>query len=111
MWLAIFCALSALWCMVCLTATFLIAKNASAASALLRRNLHSCESSMRSHAASLTELESVVASIAHSIKMTKVRKALTHTDRDKGGEPDAKSDPEAWRAWKNAQLRAGVYNN
>jgi hypothetical protein len=59
----------------------------------------------------LSELEDAVAVVANRVKMTKVRNAATHTDRDKGGEPDARLDPEAWRTWKNAQLRAGQYNS
>jgi hypothetical protein len=58
----------------------------------------------------LTECEGTLLLLANKLKMTKVRNAVTHTDRDKGGEPDAKSDPEAWRSWKNAQLRAGIFN-
>jgi len=58
----------------------------------------------------LSELEQTLSLVANRVKMTKVRNAVTHTDRDKGGEPDANSDPEAWRAWKNSQLRAGQYN-
>jgi len=58
----------------------------------------------------LTEAEQTLVLLANRLKMTKVRNAITHVDRDKGGEPDAKSDPEGWRAWKNAQLRTGVFN-
>lgn len=59
----------------------------------------------------LSELESTLSVVANRVKMTKVRNAATHLERDKTGEPDAKSDPEGWRAWKNAQLRAGIYNS
>lgn len=58
----------------------------------------------------LSEYEQTLSLLANKLKMTRVRNAVTHTDRDKRGEPDAKSDPEAWRTWKNAQLRAGIYN-
>lgn len=58
----------------------------------------------------LSELEQTLSLLANKLKMTRVRNAVTHTDRDKKGEPDAKSDPEAWRTWKNAQLRAGQFN-
>jgi hypothetical protein len=60
--------------------------------------------------ARLSECEQVLSMLANRVKMTKVRNVVTHMDRDNGGEPDAKSDPERWRAWKNAQLRAGQYN-
>jgi len=59
---------------------------------------------------SLQEHMETLSSLANRVKMMKVRNAITHTDRDKGGEPDAKSDPEGWRAWKNAQLRATNVN-
>lgn len=58
----------------------------------------------------LSELEQTLSLVANRVKMTKVRNAVTHTERDNGGEPDAKSDPERWRAWKNGQLRAGQFN-
>jgi hypothetical protein len=58
----------------------------------------------------LGECESALVLLANKLKMTKVRNAINHIGRDKDGEPDAKSDPEAWRAWKNAQLRAGTFN-
>jgi len=59
----------------------------------------------------LTECEESIRLLANRVKMQKVRNAITHADRDKGGEPDAQSNPEAWRAWKNSQLRAGVFNS
>lgn len=110
MWIAIFSALSAIVCLGCLVGTLFAARNASHAQESLRRRLRSCESTTQSVITSQAEWQEVVANLANQVKMTKVRKALNHTDRDKGGEPDAKSDPEGWRAWKNAQLRAGVYN-
>jgi len=58
----------------------------------------------------LDEYEKTLSLLANKLKMTKVRNAITHINRDSDGEPDAKSDPEAWRAWKNAQLRAGQFN-
>ena len=58
----------------------------------------------------LSECESTLSIVANRVKMTRVRTAATHLERDKGGEPDAKSDPEAWRTWKNAQLRARQFN-
>ena len=111
MWTAIFCALSAIVCIACLIGTSFAAQNASRERESLHRRLRSCESTTQSVITSQAEWQDVVANLANQVKMTKVRKALTHTDRDKNGEPDAKSDPEAWRAWKNAQLRAGVFNN
>jgi hypothetical protein len=59
---------------------------------------------------SQAEWQEIVANLANQVKMTKVRKALTHTDKSAQGEPDPKTDPEAWRAWMNAKLRSGQYN-
>lgn len=111
MWLVTFCVLSAIASGLCLLGSLYVARNARRDSESLRKKVLSCESQARSITTSLTEWQEVVAQLANSVKMTKVRKALTHTDRDKGGEPDARSDPEAWRAWKNAQLRAGQFNS
>jgi hypothetical protein len=63
----------------------------------------------QSLATRLDELEATIGVLANRLKMTKVRNAATHV-ADTGGEPDPKIDPEAWRAWKNAQLRAGKFN-
>lgn len=54
----------------------------------------------------MTELEETVRLMANKLKMMKVRNALTHVKRDADEEPDVRSDPEAWRAWMNAKLRA-----
>jgi hypothetical protein len=58
----------------------------------------------------VNECEETLSLLANKVKMTKVRNAVTHVNRDKGGEPDARLDPEAWRTWKNAQLRSGQFN-
>lgn len=58
----------------------------------------------------LIEFEGTLLMLANKVKMMKVRGAASHTDRDKTAEPDARSDPERWRVWKNAQLRAGEFN-
>jgi len=67
-------------------------------------------SQLQSLASSLTDTQETLAELAQRVKMMKVRNAVRHTDRDNDGEPDAKSDPERWRTWKNAQLRAGQFN-
>lgn len=110
MWLGILCALSAITSVCCVLACLSVARNAARASDSLHKRVSSCESTAQSVISSQREWQEVVADLANQIKMTKVRKALNHTGTRPGGEPDPKLDPEGWRAWKNAQLRAGVYN-
>lgn len=110
MWLGILSALSAIISVCCVLGCLSVARNAVRDSDSLRKRVSSCESTARSVISSQQEWQEVVANLANSIKMTKVRKALTHTDRQTG-EPDPKVDPEAWRAWMNAKLRAGQYNS
>ena len=110
MWLAIFCALSAIASGFFLLGTFAVARRAARDWESLQQRLRSCESQAQLVITSQREWQDVTADLANQIKMHKVRKALNHTKGDNRGEPDAKSDPEAWRAWKNAQLRAGVFN-
>ena len=70
-------------------------------------------SQLRSLRDSIEELTQNQLDFANRLKMTKVRAATRHADRSTGNgeEPDARTDPEAWRAWKNAQLRTGVFNS
>jgi len=112
MWLATFSALTAITSLCCFLGCLFVARNAAARSASLRKRIDSCESTVQSVTSSLREWQEVVADLANQIKMTKVRKALNHSGNGTrpGGEPDPKVDPEAWRTWKNAQLRAGVFN-
>jgi hypothetical protein len=110
MWLAIFCALSATVSAICVLACLSVARNAARASDSLRKRISSCESTAQSVITSQRDWQEVVTDLANQVKMTKVRKALNHTGTRPGGEPDPKLDPEGWRTWKNAQLRAGQYN-
>jgi len=111
MWTVTFNVLTALSLLGSLVAIYLAARSAAHASESLRlwqgfKPLHAESLSQR-----LSECESTLSLLANKVKMMRVRSAVTHLDRDKGGEPDAKSDPERWRAWKNAQLRAGEFNS
>jgi hypothetical protein len=68
-------------------------------------------SRLESLAASQAELAETMETLANRVKMQRVRTAAMHaTKLGSGGEPDARTDPEGWRAWKNAQLRTGVVN-
>lgn len=110
MWTAIFYASTALLCVLCSLWTSSVARGAYRDSESLRRKVTSIESGMQSVITSHESWQEVVTDLARSVKMAKVRKGIS-TQSGVNGEPDAKSDPEAWRAWKNAQLRAGVFNS
>jgi hypothetical protein len=61
--------------------------------------------------ARLTELEEALQVVANRVKMSRVRTTALHaTEKGSRGEPDFRSDPEAWRAWQNRQLKTGVVN-
>lgn len=110
MWTVISSVLIALSLLASLGAIYLAARSAARASELQRALRDFKPLAAQSLAQRLSELEETQSLMANRLKMMRVRAAVTHTDRDKGGEPDAKSEPEQWRAWKNAQLRAGQYN-
>lgn len=67
-------------------------------------------SQLLSLAKSVTETQDVLSELAQRVKMMKVRNAVNHVKRGDTDEPDARLDPEGWRRWKNAQLRAGEFN-
>lgn len=67
-------------------------------------------SRLESLAASQAELAETMEQLANRVKMQRVRNAANHATGVRSGEPDARTDPEGWRAWKNAQLRTGVVN-
>jgi hypothetical protein len=109
MWPSIFYALTAILCASCLAGSISAVLTARAERDSVLRNLRLCESQIKLQRDSLEDLRIVVEGIAQSQKMQRVRRATTHAVGS-SGEPDAKSDPEAWRAWKNSQLRTGVVN-
>jgi hypothetical protein len=110
MWIVISSVLIALTFAASLVATFLAVRSAARVWELQQALQSFKPLAAQSLETRLNELEQTLSLVANRVKMTKVRNAVTHTDRDKDGEPDAKSDPERWRAWKNAQLRAGQFN-
>lgn len=110
MWTVIFSVLIALSLAASLAATLWAVRNAAAVQELQLRFANFRTLDAQSLEQRLNEFESTLSVLANRLKMTKVRNAVTHVDRDKSAEPDARSDPEAWRAWKNSQLRAGVFN-
>jgi len=108
MWTVIFSVLIALSLSASLGAIYLAARSAARASELQRAFRHFKPLEAQSVVQRLSELEETQSLMANRLKMMRVRAAVTHTDRDKGGEPDPASDPEGWRAWKNRQLRTGA---
>jgi hypothetical protein len=69
------------------------------------KRLRSCESKAQLAASAATELTELVDSVVQSQKMARVRKGTKHATGSHG-EPDPLTDPEGWRNWKNAQIRA-----
>jgi gas vesicle protein len=111
MWLTIFYALTVIASGCFALASLHSALSARAERELLARRLRSVELRTQSAEESLQELTEVVQKMANSQKMQRVRMATTHATKvSSSGEPDVKSDPEAWRAWQNKQLKTGVVN-
>jgi uncharacterized membrane-anchored protein YhcB (DUF1043 family) len=109
MWNGIFFALIVGTCVGCLIGCLFAARSARAATASVRQNQRSFASKLQLIETSQEELREIVEKIAQSQKMQRVRKATTHASGS-SGEPDPRADPEGWRNWKNAQLRAGQFN-
>lgn len=111
MWTVIFSVLIALSLLGSLVAIFLAARSVVLVQELRQAFAAWKPLDSRSYETRLDEYEKTLTLLANKLKMTRVRNAITHVGRDNDGEPDAKSDPEAWRAWKNMQLRAGQFNS
>jgi hypothetical protein len=109
-WSTIFSALIAILCAGCLIGSISAVLTARAERDSLLRRLHLCESQAKSAVSSVDELREITETIAQQQKMSRVRKASVHALKGSSGEPDAKVDPEAWRAWMNSKLRTGVVN-
>jgi hypothetical protein len=111
MWVSIFYVLTAIASGIFALASLHSALSARAERESLGRRLRSVESRTQSTEESLQELTEVVQKMANSQKMQRVRSATTHAAKvGSSGEPDVRSDPEAWRAWQNKQLKTGVVN-
>lgn len=111
MWTVIFNVLTVFALSVSLAAIYLAVRSAGVVSELQQVCRDFRKSAGPLLEQRVKECEETLSLLANRVKMTRVRNAVTHAERDKNGEPDAKSDPEAWRAWKNAQLRAGQFNS
>jgi hypothetical protein len=106
MWTATFSALSVVLSIFSLVAAFFAVRYANRVAELPQERLLVVESRLALIANSLPEMAATISTVANSVKMARVRNAALH-GVGSGGEPDPRSDPEAWRAWKNAQLRTG----
>lgn len=106
MWIAIFSALSVVIALASLAVALFAVRRASRVAELPLARQHSVESRLGSIECSLSELEAAISTVANSVKMARVRGAALHAVGS-GGEPDARSDPEGWRNWKNRQMRGG----
>lgn len=106
MWSVIFSVSSVVIALLSLAVAFFAARIASHARELPQARLRSVESRTESLVASLNDLQSTMEVLANRVKMQRVRNFAMHAVKS-DGEPDAATDPEGWRAWKNAQLRAG----
>lgn len=110
MWTVIFGVATAI-CLLCSLGALLFAARAVRLAMELRQHWQqSATSSGAALSQRMDEAEETLKVIANRLKMMKVRGAANHVRRDNGDEPDPRSDPEGWRAWKNSQLRAGQFN-
>ena len=60
---------------------------------------------------SVTKWQQLTEELSNSVKMSKIRRGMAIGKSATGidGEPDSAHDPEAWRAWMNAKLRADKF--
>lgn len=110
MWTEFFYAVIACLCVLCAAVSLYGASRAYRALESLAAKLTSTESRVQSIITSHESWQELVTELARSVKMAKVRRGISENG-SKGGEPDPKADPEAWRAWKNASLRPGEFNS
>lgn len=106
MWSVIFCALSAVISVFASGTAYFAVRHAKAVAASPLAKLHSVQSAVESLENSLSETQATLALVANKVKMQKVRNAAAHVRNADGSEPDPVNEPDAWRAWKNKQLRS-----
>jgi hypothetical protein len=110
MWSVILCALSVALSLFALVISLYAARTANRLSAWRRANKESRASELQSLRDLIDEQGRALLEVANRVKMQRVRNAANHV-RGSQGEPDARTDPDAWRNWKNAQLRNGSTMN
>jgi len=105
-WIVTFSALAAILSAGCLMGCVVLVQTAGRERESLHVRVRSCESRTESLVHSLNDIQNTMEVLANRVKMQRVRNSALHALGSTGGEPDVRTDPEAWRAWKNAQLRA-----
>lgn len=103
MWSAIFYALTAILCALCLTGCVFVVQRAAADAELQRKKIRSCESRIELLNTSLEELTQTVTEIANRAKMQRVRAAANHATGS-SGEPDPYKNPDEWRSMMSRKL-------
>lgn len=101
----LFAATAIMWVLQFLASVYVV-KRARALQALPDRLRASYDSRMRLLAESHEEMRETVDRLADQVKMMNVRAKITHGTRSKKAtdEPDATTDPDAWRQWMNRKL-------
>jgi hypothetical protein len=108
MWPNIFYVSTATLCILCAIWTSLAALSVFRASESHVRRLTCIESEMQSTIGDVESWRKLTVELANSLKMSKIRRGMSISERPSSvdGEPDPVQDPEAWRVWMNARLRA-----
>lgn len=100
-----FVLIACMWALPFLVSLYAV-KLARAAWALPAQAKDSTDSRLRLLAESHEEMREVVDRLADQVKMANVRAKLTHGTRKAKAdeEPNATTDPDAWRQWMNRKL-------
>lgn len=106
MWTAIFSALTAVICVICLSGCVLIVRNAVRDMGSQGQVLRSLPSRIESLQESQRLMADELEHLAQRVKMQRVRNATDHATKSKsaGDLPDAYTNPDEWRAAMNRKL-------
>lgn len=106
MWTAIFSALTAVICVLCLSGCVLIVRNAARVTESQARELRSLPSRVESLQESQKLMADELEHLAQKVKMQRVRNATDHATRSRsaGEMPDPHREPNEWRAAMNRKL-------
>ena len=106
MWLAIFSALTAVICALCLSGCVLIVRNAARVTESQAQEMRSLPSRIESLQESQKLMADELEHLAQRVKMQRVRNATDHgtKSRSVGDLPDAYTNPDEWRAAMNRRL-------
>lgn len=106
MWTAIFSALTAAICVLCLVGCVLVVRNATRVTESQAQGLRSLPSRIESLQESQKLMADELEHLAQRVKMQRVRNATDHATKSKsaGDLPDAYTNPDEWRAAMNRKL-------